>query len=79
MKKVKNTAEELVQAFRSEIYKGVITTADMNFAREAARDNKAAQCALISVLLVIQVCPAGSDTCFWIQVKDYLTKTYPVL
>ena len=84
MDQSKLKAEELVDKFRKEIYKGVITSADFNPARDKARNVKAAQCALIAVDEIIYVIrtfvkrknkslipkPIWEVLDFWIKVKE---------
>ncbi len=43
----KQKAQELVSLFRSKIYEGVITNADVNPQREKARDEKAKSVAIL--------------------------------
>ena len=42
-------AKELVDKFREEIYRGILSSANIDPAREKARNEKAKQCALICV------------------------------
>lgn len=49
-----NKAKSLVDRFRQEIYKGILTPANLDLKREQARNERAKQCALIAVEEIIK-------------------------
>lgn len=42
-------AKELIGKFRQEIYRGILTPANVDLVREQARNERAKQCALVAV------------------------------